>query len=289
MARSMTAFGQARRETPWGVVEVSISSTNRRHLEVQLHLPSEYWMLEPELRALIGRAVQRGMIRVQVRLHREAKQQIELFQQRALLWQELASKLDPMWDRTLSMQLLTTPMDQEEEHQHPGCSKSVMAVAAEALEAWQMAREVEGQHLVGDLLARLKQVQEMVETSQAWATQVGPLMEAKAKERLVGAGEWSAEERDRLWREIALLVDRADATEEVVRLQSHLVKLAGLLQDVGEVGKPLDFYLQELLREANTLGSKLGQVKWGHTEPLDLTVQLKTELERMREQVQNLE
>ncbi len=286
--RSMTGFGLGTAPLGPGRLTVEVRALNHKHQEVRVRVPAELhehsFYLEQAARETLGRGRFDVVVRTEGPLG--GAPQFDVGRLRVLYASlvEIAHELDP--DATVDIgQLLHLPEvvitsgpDVEEAR---SAIKTALQKAARELGAMQ---EAEGQSLKQDLSERLAHIRQLLDSVSAGATDLVQIRRQKLKERLeqllVDSSPVSAE---RLEHEIAILADRSDITEELVRLQSHFDQFAGLLDDPQQVGRRLDFLLQEVGREVNTIGSKSP-----HTQVAQLVVEMKSEVERLREQVQNV-
>ncbi len=282
--RSMTGFGRASARVGALGATVEVASVNQRGLAPVVHLPAEWASLEPELAARIRASIQRGKVTLRVSPERGAVGAADIVGPLAQL-RELAHKAgipgEPDWDVLLRLSERSSlapvpPLGDD------GVAALMGAVDA-ALAAHAAMREREGASLAADLAARLDRLAALVDAMETSAAG-GP---ARQKERLLrrladlGVGVDPADER--VLRELALHADRADIAEEVTRLRSHIGQGRGLLTQAAP-GRALDFLTQELLREVNTVGSKASELA-----TTQAVLEAKVEVERFREQVQNLE
>lgn len=299
MIRSMTGYASAVREEDSRRAEVELRSVNHRYLKVVTRLPGSLSALDTEIEGRVRRKLQRGSVTVHLRYQdRDRPQPFRLdpdmlyaYQQQIRTFYREAGVPDPGYDRLMGLVLHLPGAVAETEESGALVSQAakalVMEVLDEALERLEAAREEEGRHLQEVLGRHAEQVGELLDRAEARAADIP----REARDRLLErvrrlvqeAGGGSVDEAEML-REVAVLAERQDVTEEHKRLRGHLVRLRELLETGGEVGRRMDFLLQELHREANTMGSKAGDAGLGH-----VVVELKNEIERIREQVQNLE
>jgi uncharacterized protein (TIGR00255 family) len=278
----MTGFGRATARIGAVSLVAEASSVNQRGLAVSVHLPADWQGLEPELGALARGRFQRG--KVTLRVARESGGAGPDLTEPLAELRRLASAHgisgEPDWEVLLRLSerhvLAPIPLDEP-------ARRAVIACCQEALRALDAARGCEAEALGADLAARLGTLTGLVDRMERTAAQ-GP---ARQRERLLrrlgelGLGLDPADER--VLKELALHADRSDISEEITRLRSHLVQARRLLESPGP-GRALDFLVQELLREANTVGSKASEI-----ETTQAVIAAKVEIERIREQVQNLE
>ena len=293
MIRSMTGFGTADAQTLTGRLTVEIRSLNHRFGEVLVRLPRDLAPLEDRVRGSVQSRVLRG--RVEVTIMREergarsksVRPDIELARAYAQALRELSDVLGVAGEMSLS-QLAALPdvikveeTREDLERLWPELARAVN----EATSALVAMREAEGRRLVDDLAPRLDRIEEHVAAaaarSRVAALEYGQRLRERIQQML---GEVPVEE-SRLATEIAVFAERVDVSEEVTRLRSHVAQFRQELSDaVGAVGRKLEFVLQEMGREANTIGSKANDL-----EITRAVIAIKGELESMREQVQNVE
>jgi uncharacterized protein (TIGR00255 family) len=291
----MTGFGRAAFTVEGASFEVEVRSTNHRYLDLRVRLPRQLAESEAEVRSRVGARFARGKVDVSVQLPPGGpRERLAVDLDAAARYLEAAAALR-------SRHHLAGRLEVGELLSLPGVSRLVEAeLPAESLqramfEALEVAveradamRGTEGAALERELRDRIGRVAVL---AQALDGRAGAVREA-ARERLRRRAEKLSQETGlldeaRLYQEIAMAADRLDVTEELVRLASHVEQFLSTLgeADAGRpVGRRLDFLLQELGREANTLGAKVGDADAAH-----MVVELKTELERVREQVQNVE
>ena len=298
---SMTGFASvggtldSERGGPLGFT-LTLKGVNHRHLDLSLRLPAGFDALEPVLRQAIKGSVRRGHVELTLTLERPSlPAAIELDE--ALLDAYLT-----VFRRVSEKSQLAQQPDLNQIMRMPGimsaaavktCADMVeqplMATMHELLEKFNEARAAEGRTLAADLRRSLTTLAQLTNEARALREEVQQSelarLRVRVTELLVGMANVSEE---RLTAEAALLVARGDVEEELVRLQTHLGRFTELLDAGGEVGRPLDFLLQEINREVNTLLSKTAGAGSG-LRLTDIGLEMKVGLERAREQVQNLE
>lgn len=289
----MTGFGSAEAPTPAGRFIVEIRSVNHRFSEVLVRLPRDLSTLEDRVRALVQSRVLRG--RVEVTIMRDergvrpktVRSDADLARAYAQALRELANALGVPGDVGLSQIMLLPDILKVEEAREdvealwPDVSRAV----EQALSALVDMRDAEGRRLAQDLLARVDAVQEATRAIESRAHVTAAEYAQRLRQRVA---EWLGAiplDETRLATEIAMFAERVDVTEELTRLRSHLAQFRQDVADgAGLVGRRLEFVLQEMGREANTIGSKASD--------LDITravIAIKGELESLREQVHNVE
>jgi uncharacterized protein (TIGR00255 family) len=292
--KSMTGYGRGECAQDGFKVTVELSSVNRKQAEVSVTLPREAEMLEAQIRDAIHRCVARGRVNVRVSLHAaagklSARKHINepLAKAYAAEFARLAKQLKISGDVSLD-QVLRAPgvfqTDEElagTENLWPAVEKALNAGLAALLKM----REREGAHLAKDLSARIGVMQKSVAQVQKQAPTTAENYRQNLLERIKSAGlENIAPDDERLLKEIVLFADRSDISEELTRLQSHFTQFADCGKSKEPVGRTLDFLAQEMNREINTIGSKANDAVISRE-----VVTLKAELEKFREQAQNVE
>lgn len=296
MANSMTGFGRAEREYGAWQVVCELRSVNHRYLDLSFRLPYGYQAIEPEVRRRLQDKLKRGHVDVTITLidERDSRMRMSMDHGLAFAYREAAKEMsqgEPIDSGALAMWVLEQrdvvtltpePLNQEE------VSEAVLSVLEEALENLADMREEEGVRLADDIQARLRQLHQLRgEVARSAASQPSELrdrLEARLNELLGQSTEDVTLDPARLAQEAAILADKADVTEELLRLASHLQQLHDLLGSESSEGRRMDFVLQEVNREINTIQSK------SRDQDIDrLTIEMKALTEQIREQVQNIE
>ena len=291
--RSMTGFGAAEDDAGNLAGRIELRTVNHRHLLTKLRLPSECAALEPKVEAMLRKRLIRGSVNGSLTLSRASKATLAsidvevaqaYFQQAAELAGELGMESSLSLDQLLSMPGV---LKHEAKDELDGDLEAfILGLVGRALDDLLTMRDHEGAALVEDLRLNAGKVASEVKSIAARIPIVVKEHQAKLHERVseltavVGSSVPVAD----MAREIAVLADRLDVSEEISRLTAHLEQLEQLLAGGGAVGRKLDFLVQEFLREANTIGSKCSDAEIAHH-----VVELKTHIERLREQVQNVE
>ncbi len=287
--RSMTGFGRA--DGPQGI-SAEVRTVNSRHLEVRVRLPRELAALEREARAAGARFFERGQVEIAVRLPQEGdlaprlELDLDAAQRYASAAQELASGLHLPSDLTAA-KLLSLPgvaRVREPELEAEALAPALLETIASACRAAAEMRAREGEALLRELRGRLGKIETLVSQIEARAAAVLSGLRERLEKRLAALAPELEIDPGRLEQEVVLYVDRQDITEETVRLRSHLEQFSETLDASGAVGRKLEFVLQEMGRETNTIGSKSADAVLTR-----VVVELKTEQEKLREQVLNLE
>ena len=293
MPRSMTGFGRHILEGPDWTHTWEIRSVNSRHLDVKWRLPAQVRRLETKLEKIVREHATRG--RTEINLHlRVTNPEVlgprlnaalagSMLKQVRKLAGELESSFEPDLMRLIPMSFLW-----EEEAFEPDASfvENLETGLHAALEDWNKARAAEGESLYKDLATRLARLEKWLGELKERAPRIKEEKSEALKNRIQKTLDAYSIDLDeaRLIQEIAILSDRLDVTEELTRLGAHLKGLSEILETEKETGKRLDFLLQECFREINTCGNKAQDSQTGR-----MVVDFKAELEKCREQVQNLE
>ncbi len=288
MLNSMTGFARAVTETPFGTLTCELRTVNHRYLDVQFRLPEELRPKEIELRNRIGEILKRGKVECSLHLRRAASGDGELRLDKDLIMQigasvnEISNMLPDM--RAVDpVDVLRWPgVVAEPEIDTEPLFAEASALIDGALESMQLMRESEGARIAEMLASRLGEIVAIASDVRKRMPEVLGAVRAKQKERIDKLDV--AADPARLETELALIAQKLDVDEELDRLQSHVSEVTAAVQKNEPVGRRLDFLMQELNREANTLGSKSAD-----TETTTAAVNLKVLIEQMREQIQNVE
>ena len=290
----MTGYGRGDCSQDGFKITVELSSVNRKQTEISVNLPREMEMIEPQIRDLINRQVARGRLTVRVSLHAGAGKasarmhlNVPLAKAYARELNRLAKQLKLPGPVTLD-QLARAPgvlqTDEElavEEDFWPAVEKALKRALSQMLKM----REREGVHLAQDLSQRMTVMRQAAAKIEKYAPSVAERYRQQLLERIKSAGlEAPGVEDERLLKEVVYFADRSDISEELTRLQSHFVQFDDCRKSQEPVGRMLDFLAQEMNREINTIGSKANDSLISRE-----VVTLKAELEKFREQAQNVE
>jgi uncharacterized protein (TIGR00255 family) len=295
---SMTGFALAQRETAFGVVSAELKSVNSRFLDVSMRVVDELRQVEQAAREAIGGRLARGKVECRIGLQRSAAQAAPRLNPTALaqlarLAGDVRSAIGDAAPLSVGEVLGWHGVVESVNASPDDVRAAVLAALGEAIEQLQASREREGEALRGLLLQRCAAIDGIVAELHPRLPELAAAMERKLNERLQqalapavagAAGLTRDEVNERLRQEVTLYGLRADVDEELKRLGTHVVEVRRVLSAGGAVGRRLDFLMQELNREANTLGSKASAI-----EMTKAAVELKILIEQMREQIQNLE
>lgn len=292
--KSMTGFGTAGIAVPGGRLVAEIRSVNARFLELRINLPREHQGVEAELRELVQKAVERGRVDVVVRREGAARAAVrvepdlDLARETVAAWRRLKKELKLPGDVDLALlrasggDLLRSVQGQPDvEKELPALHRAV----AQALAQHAKERQREGANLAKDMKERWKNLSQLHRECGRLAREMKPMLTERLTARVTALlGSEQGLDESRVLQEVALAVDRSEITEELTRLGSHLDALAALLRDTAGVGKRLEFLIQEMVREVNTIGSKAN-----HLPMTQAVLAAKSELEKLREQTANVE
>ena len=288
MIHSMTGFASATRELPTSALNVELRSVNHRYLDLQFRLPEDLRALEPGLRELIVARLQRGKVECRIGLNTltAATKSFELNVEVLKQLRALSEKLRLAWPSVNGLtaaDILRWPgMLGAETVSLEEMRAAAQDALRQVLDEFSASRAREGEKLKTVLLERVAAMEEHVASVAPRMPQVIAAFQEKLTLRLREAMAVADDERIR--QEIALFANRIDIDEELSRLATHFSEIKRILERGGAVGKRLDFMMQELNREANTLGSKSVDV-----EVTRVSLDLKLLIEQMREQIQNIE
>lgn len=293
----MTAYGRGTSSFAYGSFSTEIQSVNRRYLEVNINLPRILARFEIPLRKKVSARVGRGMVNISVSWRSETQTPVKVLPNLSLAkgvkkaWEQIAFELG--LEACIDLSLLAREKDlllfEEELPEEEEVLAALERSLDEALDRLTEMKEKEGHALATDLHERTEMLDAFIEEVEKHAPEGSEKYRQKLAERLEELFEGSSENEERILREVALFAERIDVTEEVVRFKSHVRQFRQMLEkppaEAAETrGKMLDFLIQELNREINTIGSKAADIAITRE-----VVKAKSELEKMREQVQNIE
>lgn len=292
MLKSMTGFGRAAAETDGMLWTIEIASVNSRFLDVQARFPRSLAGAEFAIRKRVGERISRGKITVTVTWEAlpgeggGAQLNFGLAESYIKQIQQLKSRHKLAGEVTIDLvaslpEIFSNALDSGDKS---GREEELLKALDAALAQLDLARASEGKSLGADMLARLRAIQSQLAAMESEAAEYARNLEAKVREKVAKLFAEVAIDPQRLAQEAAMLAERADITEETVRLGVHLTEFAKVLTEGGQVGRRLNFLLQEMVRETNTIGSKTGELA-----VIQRVVLVKEELEKIREQAQNLE
>ncbi|ANA39968.1 MULTISPECIES: YicC/YloC family endoribonuclease [Geobacter] len=292
MIKSMTGYGKSVVETDTGRTIVEIRSVNHRYGEVYVKMPRTLLAFENDVRKTVGDRLKRGKIEVFVQREEAVGGEnlpsvnVPLAKSYRDAFEQLKRELDLTDPVTLPLILSQRDVlsAREEDGNEDALRGELLGAVRGAVEAMEAMRLREGEALLADLTARRRTLSDIIERIALRAPAMVAEYAARLRERLTQLLSGTTLDETRFAQEVALMADRSDITEELVRFRSHLVQFDDTLTLSEPVGRKLDFLMQEFNREVNTIGSKAGDA-----DTAALVVELKAELEKIREQVQNIE
>lgn len=291
MPTSMTGFGRGTIDAPIGRFIVEMQSLNRKFFEVNAYLPKELSRFENEIRKWVAEKISRGQITVRVQWlpSREALSHflpdVETLKSLKSAWENLAELLG-MDAKSIDLPFLISsvpPMQKNEllkEEDLPLLKKCV----EEALLSLSSMKNEEGKALTKDVSERINTLQKIVAAIEILAPDATEKMRQKLQEKMTSLFLDDQTLDDRIMKEVAFFAEKVDISEEITRLKSHFGQFEECLGAKGSIGRKMEFVLQEMSRETNTIGSKSADAKIS-----SLVVEMKSEIEKIREQIQNIE
>lgn len=297
MIRSMTGYGRSEGPVGDGGLVVEVRSVNNRQLDIKIHLPRSLLALEALLLKQVQGRAERGRVELYLNPSRPIGrpaivlddavldaylEQVEVVRSRV----PDTGPVDPV--RVLLLQGVVSCSEPTLDTER--LWEQLREITDRALDAWNASKEDEGSRLQGDFAKRLRTVRDLLAPVADCREEIVDAYRVRLRARIAEMVAVDQIDETRLAHEVALFADRCDITEEVVRLRAHVEAVEGLLvrsdrnQSYVSIGKELDFLLQEMFRETNTIGSKANQL-----EVTRYVVQIKSEIEKMREQAQNIE
>jgi uncharacterized protein (TIGR00255 family) len=291
--KSMTGFGRASVEDGDFSITVELKTVNNRFLDVNLRLPSELQSLEPTIKKLIGNRLARG--RVEVNLQYDRNDPVELELNRPLIAGFLAAMKEMRDEYSLAGEpdinvIARLPNVVNTKKQEPSVDflYALEGIFDQAIDDLETMRTKEGEMLQSELLDRINEIETRLPAIEAESAKVADEYSARLTKRISEMLAKSESQLDidqgRIAQEVAFLADRADIAEEIARLKSHIEHFRTIAGDERDVGKRLDFLTQEFNREANTIASKTNNMIVKEN-----ALAIKSEIEKIREQVQNVE
>lgn len=294
MIKSMTAYSRCSSQSPLGRIVIEIHSVNRKMLDMSLNLPKDLLRFDIEIRKWIAGFLERGQVTLRLTLQADGmsgKLLSNYFSQLKTLkegWEKLCKDLnyDPkMVDLQFLVTQLQTSSAEESKETEEEIRASLKKTIESALADLMQMKETEGKTLAVDIQKRLKIIEECVTAVELKKEMPLDHYRKKLLERLKDLGHHHGEAEERIAREVVLLAEKMDVTEELVRLRAHIEQFRHhLFSTEKAVGRTLDFLTQEMHRELNTLGSKSSD-----SDISLYVVKMKSELDKIREQVQNIE
>ena len=291
--KSMTGFGRAAISENGFAVSVELKTVNNRFLDINLRLSSELQALENVIKKLISNSLARGRVEVNLQYDRNDEVQYEI--NRPVITGFLAAMKEMQQEFGLAgepdinvIARLPNVVATKKEEPSPEFLQAIESAFSLALGELQIMREREGELLRTEIISRLNEIEARIPKIESEASSVADEYATRLTKRvndMLARNESQVEiDQGRLAQEVAYLADRADISEEIARLRSHIEHFRGIISEESDVGKRLDFLTQELNREANTIASKTNNMTVKEN-----ALAVKSEIEKIREQIQNVE
>lgn len=294
MIKSMTGYGRAKAVIEGESIVVEIKSVNHRNMEIIVRLPGMLSALEVEIKKKISERLFRGRVEVSIQTEsgfgKENAEQLEinlpLIRNYYSLLNQIRQEFDFKDEITLSM--VTGLKDaisySEGEANLEEIWKHLERILSDSIDSLTEMREKEGELLYRDFLTRSGIIRDYLGDLETRAPQVVMEYKKKLSERISELTDILEIDESRLSQEIAIMAEKSDITEEIVRFESHLSQFSEMLESDEAIGRKMDFLLQEMLREINTIGSKSSDIEMSRN-----VIEIKSELAKLREQIQNVE
>lgn len=288
--KSMTGFGKSEEESSIGKIVVEARSENHRFLDINFQIPDAISPIEPSLNEIVKTTLIRGKVRVLVVLeglkNRQSTIDIELAKESRKMLEKLKMELGIEEPTKLEHFLMIKELFSSEVKPtvSPKEYPRVKRALVDAIEKLDETRLSEGKKLEKDLKQRIGKVDRLIVQIRDKRKDSAKELSDKLKERITKLLNDTQIDENRMHQEIAFLVDRSDITEEIVRIKAHIGKFKETINGKGSIGRELDFLLQEMNREAGTTAAKSKDAGTSH-----VIIELRSEIEKMREQVQNIE
>jgi len=288
--KSMTGYGKSEVETKYGKLVVETRSENHRFLDIKFQLPDSTLSIENQLSEAVKNLILRGKIRVTVTLEASRNNSfslnLDLAKKTKINIDKLKKELGIKEETRLEHFLMIREIFAGETKQTLSRNETaeIIKTVLEAIKKLDQARASEGKKLERDIKQRLKMIDKLTVTIKSKRKDFIKNTSIKLKERIEKLLEDTKIDEERLYQETAYLAERSDITEELVRLKAHISKFRETSNKKGSIGKELDFLLQEMNREAGTISAKSKDAEISHC-----IIDLRSEMEKIREQVQNIE
>ena len=292
MIKSMTGFGSAKGKAGDLEISIELKSVNNRYLDASVRMPRSFLFAEDAVKSAIGRHISRGKVDMFINVESSAADDmsvkvnepllrgyldaIRLISEKYGLSNDLSAVSAARFPDILSVE----KKDQDAE----SLSAGIVSIAEEALRDFDAMRAREGEKLCADVLNKLETISDLVSTVEREAPRTVEAYQNRLREKMNEVLSSAGIDENRILAEAAIFADRIAVDEETVRLRSHMSQLRSMLAGGSPIGRKIDFLIQEFNREANTIGSKCQNSDIAH-----VVVELKSEIEKIREQIQNIE
>lgn len=289
----MTGFAAAEKTDGEITVSADMRAYNSRHLDIVLRIPPSYMVLEDKMKGLVAERIARGRVEIKIKIKDESEQALafEIDQPRAKAIHSALGQLkkefnlgsDISIEHLLNLGGILKPVEPADKPD--SLWTTIKDCLIQGLDALEIMRQKEGDFIAGDLSARLDFIEGCLAEIKGDSGALLQQYQERLKERIAALTRETVEiDPGRLAQEAAFLADRSDISEEIVRAESHVTQFRHIMDAEEPGGRKLNFLLQELNREFNTIGAKIGHAATSHK-----IVNIKSELEKVREQIQNIE
>ncbi len=292
MVFSMTGYGRSEKESEQQKVLIEMKAVNHRYCDVVLKIPKKMAMFEDRMKKMVKAKINRGRVEIYMNFEEQRGEDFVVSPNYAVLDQYKAALEDIKGkyniSRDFDLNLLTRFQDvfsiEYKEIDEEAIWALVESAVNEALNSLVEMRQIEGNKLLEDINGRILTIKSIIKKLEERSPEIVVLHKAKMKDRISELLEDIELDEAKLAQEVAYFADKTSITEELVRLDSHLDQLANIFNEEKSIGRKLDFLLQEINREINTIGSKSPDV-----DISNYVIELKSEFEKIREQIQNIE
>jgi uncharacterized protein (TIGR00255 family) len=292
MIKSMTGYGSAKGAVGELKISVELKSVNNRYLDVSVRMPRSFLFSEDAVKAAVGKHISRGKVDLFVSVDSSDADSMTVKVNEPLLRGYIEAIRHISAEYGLSEELGAVSVSrfpdilsvEKKELDAEAISEGIVAVTEEALRDFDAMRLREGEKLCADVLEKLAAIELLVAKVEQEAPKTVEAYRVRLREKMSELLSSAAIDENRILAEAAIYADRIAVDEETVRLRSHMSQLRGMLAGGSPIGRKIDFLIQEFNREANTIGSKCQNSDIAHT-----VVELKSEIEKIREQIQNIE
>ena len=292
MVRSMTGFGRAKNQINGFDVTVEIKSVNHRYFEFSLRIPRSYNFLEEKIKNFLSQKISRGKVEVSILIDdlNQNSTVVEINREYADAYIKALADLSKQYKIKNDLKVSTLALNSEMFKvrrvavEDEVIEAAIMPVLEEAVENFISMRSVEGERLLKDVISRTESILSKVGFVEARSPETVTAYKEKITQKIKEMLSDNTVDEQRVLTEVAIFADKVAVAEETVRLRSHIKQFNSLLLSDEAVGRKLDFIVQEMNREANTIGSKAQDIEIAHT-----VVDIKSEIEKIREQIQNME
>ena len=292
MVTSMTGFGRGKVSEQDFDITVEIKSVNHRYFEYSSRMPRAYQFIDEKIKSLLSSRISRGKVEVSILVDDQNRNStvIEINREYADAYIKALGDLSKAYKLKNDVKVSTLAANTEmfkvrrQQIEDDVIEAAIMPVLEEACNNFIAMRSVEGERLLKDVISRNEYILSKVEFIEARSPETVAAYQEKITNKIKDLLGNNTVDEQRILTEVAIFADKVAVAEETVRLRSHIKQFTGLLESDEPVGRKLDFIVQEMNRETNTIGSKAQDIEIAHT-----VVDIKSEIEKIREQIQNME